>query len=578
MIKLVLRLLEKLSLRRRLQLGMLLILIVCASMAEVISIGAVVPFLGILTAPENIFEHQLTQPLLKIANIQTPEELILPVTAAFACGSIAAGAVRLLLLWGSTRWSYAFGADLSLEIYQRTLYQPYSVHIGRNSSEVISGVSSKVYGVINRILQLLNFVGATVILAGILLALLLIGAEAALAATAGFGLVYMSTILLVRNRLSLNSREISEKSNAVIKILQEGLGGIREILLGGTQEIYIGHYRYADSALRAAQGSNAFLSSSPRYLVEAVGMLLIAAMAFVIAKERGGIQDAVPILGAIALGAQRMLPTMQLGYSAWVTLRGEADSMIDTIALLDQPMPDRCIDSYPNPMVFQKYIKLENISFRYSAESPWILRGLNLTINLGDRVGIVGQTGSGKSTLVDIIMGLLQPTEGRILIDGVEISSANQRQWQMCIAHVPQSIFLADSSVEESIAFGIKRELLDRARVRVAAEQAKIAATIEAWPLQYQTVVGERGVKLSGGQRQRIGIARALYKKTKIIVFDEATSALDSITEEAVMASIEKLNPELTVIMIAHRLTTLASCNKIYKLENSEVECTNHHA
>jgi ATP-binding cassette subfamily B protein len=393
----------------------------------------------------------------------------------------------------------------------------------------------------------------------------------AIAATVGFGIIYSSIMWAIRGRLNTNSNRIARESNQVIKSLQEGLGGIRDILLDGSQAVYCRQYRSADIALRHAQGSNSFLSSSPRYLVESVSMVLIAALAYLMSQGNRGLDAAVPILGALALGAQRMLPAMQMAYAAWASLRGELNSMKDTVELLEQRLPDHAHLPPPAPLTFRNRIELENVSFRYTTDQPWILRKISLTIDKGRRIGFIGATGSGKSTLLDIIMGLLQPSEGAIIIDGEQIVPENLRHWQACVAHVPQSIFLADSSVEENIAFGVDEALIDRQRLRQAAQQAQIHETIESWPEGYKTLVGERGVRLSGGQRQRIGIARALYRQAQVIIFDEATSALDQLTEEAVISSIEALNPNLTILMIAHRLSTLNNCSQILRVEKCKV-------
>ena len=295
-------------------------------------------------------------------------------------------------------------------------------------------------------------------------------------------------------------------------------------------------------------------------------MLLIAMLAYSLAQEAEGIVKAIPILGALALGAQRLLPVLQQVYSSWSSIRSGQASLQDALELLDQPIPDYPDQSFLQPMQFMYSINLKQLGFRYSSQTPYVLEKLDLTIVKGSRVGFIGNTGSGKSTLLDIIMGLLQPTEGSLEVDNQAISPINQRAWQAHIAHVPQAIFLADSSVEENIAFGVPKDKIDIERVRQAAKQAQIADSIESWPMQYQTFVGERGIRLSGGQRQRIGIARALYKQADVIIFDEATSALDNETEKAVMEAIEGLSKNLTLLIIAHRLTTLKNCTQIVEL------------
>jgi ATP-binding cassette subfamily B protein len=563
------RLWSHISPRRRLQFGILFLVMIAASFAEVVSIGAVLPFLGVLTAPEPVFQHPLSQPLVKFLGLTEPRQLLLPLTIAFALAALFSGAMRLVLLWAQTRLSHAVGADLSISIYRRTLYQPYSVHVARNSSEVIAGISGKATGVVYfTLLPILTILTSIVMMASILLALLAIEPMIATAAFAGFGTIYGFVILLTRKRMASNSQRVSLEQNRVIKALQEGLGGIRDVLIDGTQAAHCAIYRKADLSLRRATASIQIIAGSPRYGIEALGMMLIAMLAFLLAGRSTGIASAIPVLGALALGAQRLLPALQQAYSCWTSLRGGQESLADALDLLDQPLPAHADEPLSAPLPFKHGLTLENLAFRYSPETPWVLQGLNLEIPKGSRIGFIGSTGSGKSTLLDIVMGLLPPTAGYLAIDSVAVTEQNHRAWQAHIAHVPQTIFLADTTIAENIAFGVAPDQIDHYRVRQAAQKAQIAETVESWDKQYDTLVGERGVRLSGGQRQRIGIARALYKRADVIVFDEATSALDDDTELAVMQAIESLGDELTILIVAHRLTTLKNCSRVIELSN----------
>ena len=538
-----------------------------ASFAEIFSIGAVLPFLGVLTAPDRVFEYSAIQPFIQALGLTEPRQLLLPLTITFGLAALTAGTMRLLLLWASTRLSFATGADLSINIYHRTLYQPYAVHVARNSSEVINGISTKANGVIYNIIgPAMTLITASIMLSAILMALLFVDPVIALAAFGGFGMIYAFIIRLTRNRLLVDSQRIAHESTQVIKSLQEGLGGIRDVLIDGSQSTYCHIYCNADQPLRRAQGNSLFISESPRYGMEALGMLLIATLAYMLAHQSDGIAKAIPVLGALALGAQRLLPVLQQAYSAWSRIQSGHASLQDTLELLDQPLPEYATQPAAKALPFLQHIRLNKVSFRYSPQTPWVLKNIEFTIAKGSRVGFIGTTGSGKSTLLDTVMGLLQPTEGTLEIDGCPITESNSRAWQTHIAHVPQAVFLADSTIEENIAFGVPKDQIDHERIQQSARQAQIADTIEALPKQYQTVVGERGIRLSGGQRQRIGIARALYKHADVIIFDEATSALDNETEEAVMQAIEGLSHNLTILIIAHRLTTLKNCTQIVEL------------
>jgi len=414
-------------------------------------------------------------------------------------------------------------------------------------------------------------ISSTILIIGIIGALFSISISVALSTSISFGLIYWLVIRYTKTRLKDNSQIIANQSTQMVKSLQEGLGGIRDVLINGSQEHYCEYYRNADLSLRQASGNNVFISGSPRYVMESLGMTLIAVLAYTLTQQEGGINTAIPVLGALALGAQRLLPSLQQAYSAITTIRGSESSLKDVLELLDQPLPEYAEKPLPKPISFEKEIKITGLSFRYTEDTPLVLKDIHLSLKKGSRIGFMGVTGSGKSTLLDIIMGLHTPTNGELLIDKQPINNQNRRAWQAHIAHVPQNIYLSDGTINENIAFGISKEKIDHQRVKKAAQQAQISELIEGWKDGYEAFVGERGIRLSGGQQQRIGIARALYRKANVIIFDEATSALDNETELEVMKVIEDLGKEITVLMIAHRLTTLKGCDQIIKLNKNNV-------
>lgn len=562
--------------KRQKQFIILLSLMIFVSFAEVVSIGSVIPFLGILTAPDQFLKLPVAHATFEYFNFSTPEQLLLPVTIIFAVAAVIAGALRLTLLWASIRFSYSAGADLSISIYRRTLYQPYWIHIGRNSSEIINGIANKTGAAVNAINAVLTLIGSSIILSAIIVALLVVDPVVALSVFFSGGVIYLMVIKLTRKRQLIYGQLVADESTKVIKILQEGLGGIRDILIDGSQPVYCDIFSKSDNLLRRAQGNNQFIGQSPRYLMETLGMILIAALAYVLMQQGDTLGAVVPTLGALALGAQRLLPVSHQAYSAWSNIQGAQASIQDVLELLDQPMPvDELLSD--EPINFSVEIILNKIGFRYSLEAPFVFENVYLKIAKGSRVGIVGSTGAGKSTLIDIFMGLLTSTVGTLEVDGVAITQLNCRSWQSLVAHVPQAIFLADSTIEENIAFGVPKDQIDHGRVTKAAIQAQLHQVIAGWENGYKTIVGERGVRLSGGQRQRIGIARALYKNASIIVFDEATSALDAETEGAVMDAIDALDHDLTVLIIAHRVSTLKNCSSIVQLGNGKIEWTGNY-
>lgn len=562
--------------RRRKQCFLLLILMIVTAFTEVFGIAAVIPFLRVLTAPNLFFEHPLAEPVIVFFRLSEPGDLLLPVTTIFCGAAVLAGSMRLLLLWASTRLSHAIGADFSFNVYHRTLHQPYAIHLTRNSSETINTITGKTRKLVTGVVMpFLTFVSSAILLTSIIIMLIAVNPLVAVSAIAGFSMIYGIIIRVTKLRLRENSERIAKESTNVIKALQEGLGGIRDVLIDGKQHIYCKTYRDADIPMRRAMASNGFLAMAPRYGIEALGMLLIGLIAYNLVLQEGGFGNAVPILGVFALGSQRLLPILQQGYNAWANVQGSRASIIDSLAFLDQTLPDSFdADSGRSdsaPLNFEDAIRLQEVGFRYAVGERDVLRDVRLYFRRGERIGIIGETGSGKSTLLDLLMGLLKPTTGDMYVDDTLITEGNQRAWQKHIAHVPQSIFLTDSSVKENIAFGIELDQIDMNRVRLAARRANIADTIEKWTAGYNTVVGERGVRLSGGQRQRIGIARALYKRADVIIFDEATSALDSVTENAVMKSLEELGGDLTIFLVAHRVTTLKNCSLVVEISDGRV-------
>lgn len=559
------------SRRRHRQFAILVVLMILSSFAEVMSLGAVIPFLGMLANPDAAFQQSSVAWVATTFGIHSADQLILVLAVGFITASLVAAGLRMLQIWVNIHLANAAGRDISVEIFRRTLYQPYQVHLMRNSSEVIGSVVTKSDTAAFVLSQVL-LVASTIVLAiSILVALLVINTAVTLLAFAGFGLAYVLISFMVRRNLKRNGQRITVAAAQRIKALHEGLGGIRDVLLDGSQAFFADYYEQADIPLRRSTANNAVIAYSPRYLMEAIGMVLISMLAYTMSVRDSGLTNVLPMLGALVIGAQRLLPALQQSYFAWTAITGNRALLDDVANLLDQPLPPDASLPTPAPMPFRHSICFDHVRFRYHDDGPWVIDQLTLTVGQGSRVGFVGTTGSGKSTTLDLLMGLLDPTEGQILVDGTPTVGQQRRGWQRTIAHVPQSIFLADATLAENIAFGVPIEAIDMVRVRQAAQQAQIAGFIESGPDGYEAMVGEQGVRLSGGQRQRVGIARALYKQATVLVFDEATSALDNATEQAVMEAIESLGRNLTIFIIAHRLSTVQHCDLIVELESGKV-------
>jgi ABC-type multidrug transport system fused ATPase/permease subunit len=495
-------------------------------------------------------------------------------SVVFAVVALLAGVLRLVLSWATFKFVLAVGADFGESIYNRSLQQPYSYHLQRNSSETLASIEKVSTLVLGVMLPFMGIVTAGVMAVAIFGAMLWVNPTVALVAGVVFGGMYLGISWWAKRRLRANGQVIADTGTEKLKAMQEGLGAIRDVIIDGNHAVYVRQFARADRAQRHAQAMNAVLASSPKYVVESIGMVMFAALAYWMATQPGGVAVAVPTLGALALGAQRLLPYAQNMYNYLASIRGSMASAQDSLELLNLPLPEPQQPVPPrspaNLASALPALVLKDVRFAYTADGPQVLNGLNLTVRTGQRVGFVGSTGSGKSTLIDLIMGLVTPTAGELRVEGERVTQGNLRLWQSRIAHVPQAIFLSDSSIAENIALGAAPHEIDQGRLRRAMEQAQLAEFVDQLPQGVQTRVGERGVQLSGGQRQRIGIARALYKDADVLVLDEATSALDNDTEAKVMQAIYQLRPNMIVLMIAHRLSSLAQCDVVYEIRKGE--------
>lgn len=566
--RLLSRLWQTFSKRRKIQLLALASLMLLGGLAELMSLGAVIPFITLLAQPERVNDFPVLQSLAESVGLDT-NTLLLPVTLTFAGMALTAAGIRLLLTWAMHRYVHGLGHDLAAGIYSNILHQPYTWHTAHNSGDLIATVN-KVHLVTSFFLIPLMeaFISGFLCLV-ILTTLLFINATAAIIAGVSFACIYILISFVLKRRIKANGETIARAQKTRIQTLQEGLGAIRDVIIGDFQPAYAERFNRDDYAMNRALGDNSFMSLTPRYLLEGIAVALIAIVALYVVNQPGGFTGALPVLGALALGGQKLMPMFQTVYHGWSRAHGHSAVLKDVLALTELTSVKALA---PVPLKFESQIRLQNVSFAYSPTSREILRNLSVTIPKGARVGFVGETGSGKSTLLDLIMGLLEPSAGEILIDEQPLNTANRSAWQLHVAHVPQSIYLSDASIRENIAFGVPLNMINHQQVMQAAQQAQIADFIDSLPEGYDTITGERGVRLSGGQRQRIGIARALYKQADVLVLDEATSALDEATEQALVECIDKLSRKLTVLVIAHRLSTLKNCDRVISMNDGQLK------
>ena len=547
-------------------------LMIASALVEIFSIGAVIPFIVALTSPSKVFNNPNLNNIFLNLGYVDPAQIVFPITLIFILAAVSASIIRVSLLWLNNKYIFDIGKDLGYRLYSKILHQSYEVQVQRNSSDVINILSSKINSVVySSIMTSINFISSTIMLIFILVGLLLIDFRIIIFSIIFFGLIYLTIIRVSKKYLLENSLLVSASSSRLVKIIQEGLGGIRDIIIDQTQETFCRDYKAHDSLLRSAQLKNVFISNSPRFFVEGMGAIGIALAAYFLTINEGS-GSSIAMLAILGIGAQKLLPLVQQAYSANAEFKANQRSLQDILDLLAEPSDQISNSKSLNfQLKFSSSIQFESISFAYPGCLVPVLNDLNLVISKGERVGIIGETGSGKSTFMDVLMGLLYIQGGKIIIDDTEITKDEMPLWRKHLAHVPQFIYLTDSSIAENIAFGRPASDINMELVRKVARKAKLCEVIERMPKKYDTIIGERGVKLSGGQRQRIGIARALYKQADLIVLDEATSALDEVTELALMENIYELDQNLTLIIVAHRLSTLRGCNRILKIQDGKL-------
>lgn len=572
MLKLIIELFKFIRTDKKIKLIFLFLLTIFASLAEVISLGSLLPFISFISNPEETNKIEILNIMLSYFQISGYENTVKFLAYLFILAAIIAGILRIFLLKLSIDLSRLIGTELSSDIFRKILTQNYLNHISVNSSEMISGLTQKVNQASGILVSLITLLTSAVIFVSILLTLIVIDPVISLLSAFIFASMYLIIGIVSRKKLIVNSKFISNEQDNVVKILQETLGSIRDIILTRTYNIYFSIYNKSIFTLNSAVSQNAFVNQSPRFLMETIGMVLISGIIIAHTKEDFDLTSIIPILAVVALGAQRLLPLLQMIYGNLTVILGSTAGLESVLRLLRKKEKTNFNIQNNQNLRFNKSIKIKNIFFKYKKNSKYALKNINLKIKAGSRVGIIGETGSGKSTLLDVIAGLIKGNKGEIYIDDVKLDHQNLKYWYKKISYVPQNIFLLDTSIKHNIALGVNEEKIDIERVNFALKVAKLDNFISKHKKGYDLNVGEKGVRLSGGQRQRIGLARAIYRRSSIILFDEATAALDNETEKEVIESINNISKDITTIMIAHRISSLRYCNEIIKITDGKIE------
>jgi len=558
-----------LSRKRKSQVSALFFGMIVGGFLEIANIGILVPFLGFLASPGEASKYEWLNSFVPFEiNLGSQSTVLMYLTISLCVFVLLASGFRGVMQWLSIRLSYAIGNDFEVEVFRRSLYQPYSVHVSQNSSVVISGIE-KTNSLTGSLLAYLSIMHSAVTILMLVSVFLIASPVISSSIFLIICMAYLLASYLVRQVLEVHGEKVTVSLNTRLKLLQEGLGGIRDILLSGLQRYYYGNFNSVNMQMKRSQALIRFVALVPRLIIEPVGIITIAISALVLSL-REGFAETVIILGVVALTVQRLLPMTQQAFGGWTAIMSSIPSVKDVFMLLDRTIPE--FHCGPTKVFdFNHVIKFDQLSFHYNNGQD-VLKDIDFSINKGQYIGLMGKTGSGKSTILDLFLGLLTPTEGRILVDGREIDENNRREWQQAIAHVPQEVYLKDATIAENIAFGEKLEEIDNEKLYNAVKLAQLAGFIDYAENGYNTIVGERGVQLSGGQRQRIGMARAIYRGASILVLDEATSALDENTEKQILQSIVGLGKGVTILMVTHRTSTLHHCDMVFEIISGKVK------
>jgi ABC-type multidrug transport system fused ATPase/permease subunit len=556
-----------LSRRHRVRTGLLILFSVLTAAVETLGIASIAPFLAVLAAPDMLESNHYLNVAYRYVGESREQFLFLLGLLAFG-GLFAGTACRALNSWGQIRFARSLEYALACRLMSGYLQRPYVFFLSRNSSDLTKMVLSEASQVVVGFLAPAMRIVSNIVIASFLLALLgLLSPTFAVGAAAGVAMIYAVIFFTIRRWL-LRLGQMRFKANQQrFEAASEVFGGIKEIKLLGNENAYFKRFSTAFSRVARAQANSSLAGSLPVYALEliVVGGGLMVALYYLGAA--GELARTLPLIALFLLCARRMLPALQNIFKAVTQIRYSQPAVTRVLSDFRQNDSDNneARAQAKPPLPFEHVLMLDNIGFTYPKAAREAISGINIQIPMGARVGFVGVTGSGKTTTVDLILGLLAATSGRLTVDGTPIGTDNVRAWQANLGYVPQHIYLADDTVSANIALGLPAKRIDQEAVEQAARLANIHDfVLEELPRGYMTMVGERGVRLSGGQRQRIGIARALYRVPKVLLFDEATSALDNRTEKAVIQGLQSLGRDRTMIFIAHRLTTVRDCDLIY--------------
>ena len=555
---------------------LLLVMIIIMALLDMIGVASILPFMAVLMNPGLIETNVILNTMFKNSNmfgIETSQEFLLALGILVFALLIISLAFKALTTYAQIRFVQMREYSIGKRLIEGYLHQPYTWFLSRHSADLGKTILSEVSTIIAYgISPLMELIAKGTVTIALITLLVIVDSKLSFIAGLSLGAGYLIIFYIVRKYLNRNGEERVVNNQIRFTAVSEMFGAAKEVKVGRLEKTYINSFSNSAQIFARAQASSLTISQLPRFVLEAVAFGGILLIILYNTNQTGGFNNALPVISLYVFAGYRLMPTLQQIYSSFTNLSFVGPSLnklYDDLKSLE-PFNE---NQDQGVLAFNKTIRLKNIYYNYPNATRTALKNISLTILAKSTVGIVGSTGSGKTTTVDIILGLLEAQKGTLEVDGVVITKKNSRAWQRSIGYVPQHVYLSDDTIAANIAFGVEPKDINQTDLLESSKVANLHNfVIDELPKQYQTIIGERGVKLSGGQRQRIGIARALYHNPQVLILDEATNALDNQTEKSVMDSINSLNKDITIILIAHRLGTVKKCDNIFLLEKGELK------
>ena len=556
--------------KRKRDIKFVLFLSILSSLAESVSIAMLVPFVSFFINPDNYLFNSLFESFFVFLNIKTQKDILAAVSLGFISFVLLSCFVKLKYAKSSNLLTDNITSDFRVKIFKFLLNQDYSYYFKHGSNEILSNLSQKTVAFTSMIFATINILNSILISSAIVI-MLVINEPFYTPIIIGSILLFFFIIYKIKSLIVLEKGQIVNlNQNFMIDIFQNTVGYLPEIIIYNLKSFFLKTLAKLSQYTARSGAEIRTISMTPKIYLETFVIIFVVIAIYFSGLSERSIETNISYLAILAYGAQKTLPLINNVYSLAINFKSAVPTVITYLKILDSDNKDNKneIDEEDyETLPFKESIKIENISYQYEKNLPNILNNFSFDIAKGERIVIKGETGSGKSTLVNIISGLFSPKKGKILVDGVEINSKNIKNWQKNIAIVPQTVFLNDASVQENVAISLDKNFIDLEKVKESCKIAQIYSFIESLPNKFDQRVGERGVRLSGGQRQRIGIARSLYRDAKVIILDEPTNALDPETEKLVMDSISNLSKDITLIMISHSDKSLKYFDKIINLD-----------